>query len=106
MIGAAFSSFGVSTELMLGCAVNCCWNSVSAVGGSQVPAALPTSAHLPEVKNGFITAMYPSPNSVALLSVGSPYITSTFGFDTPQEVTQVARPWPSRVPTRTLSKLT
>src|SRR6266566_3987042 len=106
MIGAAFSSLGVSTALMFGCAVNCCWNSVSAVGGSQVPAALPTLAHLPELKNGFITALYPSPNSVALLSVGSPYITSTFGFATCQEVTQEARPWPSSLPTRTLSKLT
>src|SRR6516225_6540393 len=106
MIGAAFSSFGVSMALMFGCAVNCCWNSVSAVGGSQVPAALPTWAHLPELKNGFITALYPSPNSVALLSVGSPYITSTFGFDTPQAVTQLARPWPRSVPTCTLLKLT
>ena len=42
MIGAAFSSFGTTTELMLLCAVNCCWNSLSAVGGSQVPAAEPT----------------------------------------------------------------
>ena len=42
MIGAAFSSFGTSTALMFLCAVYCCWNSVSAVGGSQVPAAWPT----------------------------------------------------------------
>jgi hypothetical protein len=42
MIGAAFSSFGVRTELMFLCAVNCCWNSLSAVGGSQVPAGSPT----------------------------------------------------------------
>ena len=57
MIGAAFSSFGVSTALMLLCAVNCCWNSLSAVGGSQVPAALPTWCHLPELNSGFSTAL-------------------------------------------------
>ena len=43
MIGAAFSSFGISAALMFLCAVYCCWNSVSAVGGSQVPAVVPTS---------------------------------------------------------------
>ncbi len=43
MIGAAFSSFGISAALMFGWAVNCCWNSLSAVGGSQVPAGWLTS---------------------------------------------------------------
>ena len=56
MIGAAFSSFGTTTELMLLCAVNCCWNSLSAVGGSQVPAAEPTLTYFPLEKNGASTA--------------------------------------------------
>jgi hypothetical protein len=43
MIGAPFSSFGISAALMFGCAVYCCWNSLSAVGGSQVPAGWLTS---------------------------------------------------------------
>ena len=47
MIGAAFSSFGVRTELMFLCAVYACWNSLSAVGGSQVPAGVPTSTYFP-----------------------------------------------------------
>ena len=57
MIGAAFSSFGVSTALMFLCAVNCPWNSVSAVGGSQVPAAVPTLTQVPALKSGAITAL-------------------------------------------------
>ena len=56
MIGAAFSSFGVTTELMFLCAVNCCWNSLSAVGGSQVPAAEPAWTYFPLEKNGASTA--------------------------------------------------
>ena len=42
MMGAAFSSFGVTTELMFLCAVNCCWNSVYATLGVHVPAGMPT----------------------------------------------------------------
>ena len=55
MIGAAFSSFGISAVLMFGCAVNCCWNSLSAVGGSQVPGGLLTFFQ-PELKCGLSTA--------------------------------------------------
>src|SRR5579875_3270552 len=106
MIGAAFSSLGDSSALMFLCAVYCCWNSVSAVGGSQVPAALPTLVHWPLLNSGLSTALYPSPNSVALLSVGAPYITSTFGWLTCQAATQLFRPSPSSVPTLTLLKLT
>jgi len=40
------------------------------------------------------------------LSVGAPFMTMTSGLLTPQAVTQASRPWPIRVPTRTLLKLT
>src|ERR1039457_7110030 len=106
MIGAAFSSLGVSTALMFLCAVNCPWNSVSAVGGSHVPAPWPTWTHLPGEKNGAITALWPGPNRVALLSVGAPYMTSTLGFLTFHAETQLTRPSPIRWPTCTLLKLT
>src|ERR1700681_1571377 len=106
MIGAPFSSFGMSAALMFLCAVNCCWNSDSATDGVHVPAGLDTSFHLPEEKNGAITPSYPWANSVALLSVGAPRITMTLGVLTPQAVTQVARPWPMTWPTLTLLKLT
>src|ERR1700753_3007432 len=107
MIGAAFSSFGTSTELMLLCAVYCCWNSVSAVGGSQVPAAEPTDFQPPPLPNlEAVTPCYPGANRVALLSVGSPFMTSTCGLFTPQAVTQLSRPWPMSLPTWTLLKLT
>jgi hypothetical protein len=43
---------------------------------------------------------------VALLSVGSPFITSTFGLATFQAETQDVKPLPISVPTRTLLKLT
>ena len=38
----ALSSFGVTTALISGWAVNCCSNVVWAVGGSHVPAGSPT----------------------------------------------------------------
>ena len=50
MIGAPVSSFGISAALTLWCAVNTAWNSVSAVGGSQVPAVWATAVHLPDLK--------------------------------------------------------
>src|SRR5579859_5531775 len=106
MIGAAFSSLGTSTELMFLCAVNCCWNSVSAVGGSQVPGGVPTSLYVPAENFGWSTDMYPWANSVALLSVGSPFITSTLGLVTCQAVAQFTKPWPISWPTLTLLKLT
>ena len=60
----------------------------------------------PEEKKGLSTPRYPWANRVALLSVGSPFITSTFGLATFQAVAQAAKPWPISVPTLTLSKLT
>ena len=106
MIGAAFSSFGVRTELMFLCAVNACWNSLSATVGVQVPAGSPTFTYFPLEKKGSSTARYPWANRVALLSVGSPFITSTFGLVTCQAAAQAVNPWPIFVPTRTLLKLT
>src|SRR6185437_8456744 len=106
MIGAPFSSFGMSAALIFLCAVYCCWNSDSAVGGSQVPAGWLTSVHFFEEKNGAITPVYPWANSVALLSVGAPLITMTLGSLTPQAETQDTRPWPMTWPTLTLLKLT
>src|SRR6266571_4840409 len=106
MIGAAFASFGVRTELMFLCAVKFCWNSVSATVGVHVPAGSPTFTYFPEEKKGLSTPRYPWANRVALLSVGSPFITSTFGLATFQAVAQAAKPWPISVPTLTLSKLT
>ena len=54
---APFSSLGIRAALMLLWAVNACWNSVSAVGGSQVPAGV---GHLgpssPEANYGAMTA--------------------------------------------------
>ena len=87
-------------------AVKFCWNSLSATDGVQVPAGSPTFTYLPLVKNGLSTPRYPCANRVALLSVGSPFITSTFGLLTFQAVAQAAKPWPILVPTRTLLKLT
>jgi len=52
MIGAALASFGVRTELMFLCAVNCCWNSLSATDGVQVPAGSPTLTYWPLEKSG------------------------------------------------------
>ena len=43
MIGAAFSSFGLSRALAFEFLVKAAWNSVSAVVGVQVPAGLATS---------------------------------------------------------------
>src|ERR1700724_1921034 len=106
MIGAAFSSFGITAELMFLCAVKDCWNSLSAVGGSHVPAGLATSTYLPEEKNGLSTGSEPCAKSVALLSVGAPFMTMTCGFFTPQAAAQVTKPWPILVPTSTLLKLT
>src|SRR5579862_5974673 len=106
MIGAAFSSFGTIAEFMLGCAVSCCSNVVAAVGGSHVPAGLPTSLYTPELNFGLSTSRYPSRNSVALLSVGAPLMTSTFGFESPQDWAQETKPLPINLPTSTLLKLT
>jgi len=50
MIGAPFSSLGMRAALMSLCAVYCCWNYDSAVGGSQVPAGVDTLLYLPESK--------------------------------------------------------
>src|ERR1017187_6021431 len=105
MIGAPFSSFGISAALMFGCAVYCCWNSLSAVGGAQVPAGWLTSFQ-PQPKVVASTAAQPRAKSVALLSVGEPFMTMTCGLLTPQAATQLTRPWPIFVPTSTLLKLT
>jgi hypothetical protein len=43
MMGAPFSSLGISAALMFLCAVYCCWNSLSAMCGTQVPGGLLTS---------------------------------------------------------------
>src|SRR5258708_2363223 len=105
MIGAAFSSFGISAVLMLECAANCCWNSDSAVGGSQVPAGVLTSFQLEE-NFAASTLLEPCANSVALLSVAAPFMKITFGLLTPHAVTQASRPWAMTAPTLTLSKET
>ena len=55
MIGAPFSSFGISAALMFLCAVYCCWNSDSATDGVQVPAGLETSLYVPVEKSGAST---------------------------------------------------
>src|ERR1700744_6338604 len=104
MIGAAFSSFGTSTALMFLCAVYCCWNSVSAVGGSQVPGGWATSVHFPAEKYDALTPLYPWANSVALLSVGAPRMTITLGCETCQALMQDTRPSPMTWPTLTLLK--
>ena len=57
MIGAPFSSFGMSAELAVLCAVNACSNSVAAVGGSHVPAGLATSLYLSVLNSGFRTPL-------------------------------------------------
>jgi hypothetical protein len=43
-------SFGVTTALMFGCAVNCCSKFVAAVGPSHVPAGSPTFVYEPSSK--------------------------------------------------------
>src|ERR1700722_18971958 len=106
MIGGACSSLGTRAALIFGWAVYCCWNSVRAVGGSQVPAGCATSVHALDEKWGARTALYPWANRVALLSVGSPRMTMTFGLATFQALTQLTSPLPIRVPTSTLLKLT
>ena len=42
MTALALSSFGVTTALMFGCAVNCWSNVVCATDGVHVPAGSPT----------------------------------------------------------------
>src|SRR5206468_13011138 len=106
MIGAAFASFGVRTDLMFWCAVKFCWNSLSATVGVQVPAGSATFTYLPLLKSGLSTPRYPCANRVALLSVGSPFMTSTFGLLTFQAAAQAVKPWPIFWPTTTLLKLT
>src|SRR5580700_8084268 len=101
MIGAAFSSLGVSTPLAEELAVNACWNSVSAVGGSQVPAGCARSFHVPFLKYLFMTSKYPCANSVALLSVGEPRMTMSFGDLTFHALTQLTMPPPISLPTLT-----
>src|SRR5690242_19127978 len=106
MTALALSSFGVITALMFLCAVYCCSNVVTAVGGSHVPAGSPTFVYEPSWKCGARTPLYPWANSFALLSVGSPSITRMFGFFTPQSWMQLTAPWPISLPTWTLLKLT
>jgi len=55
MIGAPFSSFGISAALTPLWAVKACWNSLSATFGVQVPAGLAASFH-PEENFGARTA--------------------------------------------------
>ncbi len=55
MIGAPVSSLGISAELTLWCAVKMAWNSVSAVGGSHVPAVCATAVHFSSLKYGLMT---------------------------------------------------
>jgi hypothetical protein len=60
MIAPAVASFAVRVALAVGFAVNACWNWVSAVGGSHVPArvagAAPSrSVHPPLVNSGVRT---------------------------------------------------
>ncbi len=52
MIGAPFSSLGISAALAFVCAVKAASNSVAAVGGVHVPAGLATSVHLPSLNSG------------------------------------------------------
>src|ERR1700677_1697897 len=106
MIGAAFSSFGETRELMFLCAVYACWNSLSAAGGAQVPGGVPAATQLLSAKCGASAASYPWANRVALLSVGPPLMTRTLGLVTPSAVAQATKPLPISVPTSTLLKLT
>src|ERR1700691_979975 len=106
MIGAAFSSFGETRELMFLCAVYACWNSLSAVGGSHVPAGVPTSTYVLLEKYGASTASYACANRVALLSVRAPRITRRFGLSTCSAAAQATKPLPITVPTSTWLKLT
>ena len=92
---------------MLGWAVYCCWKIVSACWLSQAGTACsPTFVYLPLVNNGESTWLYPLANNVALLSVGEPSSSNTWGLDTPHEAMQSTAPWPIRLPTLTLLKLT
>src|SRR4249919_3506159 len=70
MTAFALSSFGVTTALMLECAVSCCSNVVCAVGGSHVPVGSPTFTYDLSAKCGARMPLYPCANSLALLSVG------------------------------------
>src|SRR5438046_2747796 len=79
MTAFALSSFGVTTALMFGWAVYCCWNVVAAVDGSHVPAGSPTLVYVPSLNFGSSTPLYPCANSLALLSVGSPSMIRMFG---------------------------
>ena len=57
MTALALSSFGVTTALMFGWAVNCCSNVVAAVGGSHVPAGSPTFVYVPSLNFGSNTPL-------------------------------------------------
>src|SRR5580658_6039596 len=50
MIGAPFSSFGMTAELAVECAVKADSNSVWATVGVHVPAVLAASVYLPDLK--------------------------------------------------------
>src|ERR1700761_3904914 len=102
MIGAPFSSFGISAAFALEFAVKACSNSLWAVVGVHVPAGVAARVHFFESNSGPSTSSEPLWNRVALLSVGSPRMKMTFGFFTPQAATQLTRPWPMTLPTVTL----
>src|ERR1700735_926397 len=106
MIGAPVSSFGMRAELTLWCAVTTAWNSVSAVGGSHVPAVCATAVHFPSLKYLLMTLSHPLADRVELLSVTAPCMTTTCGFLTCHAATQLTRPSPMTWPTFTLLKLT
>ena len=57
MTALALSSFGVTTALMFGWAVNCCANVVCATDGVHVPAGSPTFVYVPLSKSGFSTPL-------------------------------------------------
>src|SRR5258708_4636669 len=102
MMGAAVASFGMIAELAFEWAVRAWGNSDSAFAAVQVPAGSATFFQL-----GFcaMTDSYPWANSVALLSVGSPFISMKFTGLTFHAFTQSAKPVPMSFPTATLSKL-
>ncbi len=57
MTALALSSFGVTTALISGWAVNCCSKVVAAVGGSHVPAGSPTLVYEPSSNFGCRTPL-------------------------------------------------
>src|SRR3954454_6907436 len=90
----ALSSLGVITALMFLWAVYCWSNVVAATDGVHVPAGSPTFTQVLLSNSGFSTPLYPWAKRLALLSVGSPFMTRTFGFWTFHAATQSISPWP------------